>query len=141
MTGRQDSHIIVSEPGCYTENRPPSQLKGFSRRRLFVQRMETGRLLSGNDDPQNDVGQQARQPARDHQQQKEQPEPYGVYAKESAQPTTNSGHNTILAAQFTVSHIVILHLNFSLYATHSILRSAWPHWRGSPVQQLVLHSR
>jgi hypothetical protein len=75
--------------------------------------METGRLLSGNDDPQNDVGQQSRQPARDQQQQKEQPEPYWVYPKESAQPTTNPSYNTVLAAQFTIGHIAILHLNFS----------------------------
>jgi hypothetical protein len=57
-----------------------------------------------DDEPQHNVGQDARQATWQQQEQKEQAKPQGIDAKEDTQPTTDPGENPILAAQFIVGH-------------------------------------
>src|SRR6478752_5450802 len=67
------------------------------------------RLLFWNENPQNNIGQQSRQSAWNQQDQKEQAEPERIETKESAQPTTYTGYDSILATQLIVSHCITLY--------------------------------
>jgi hypothetical protein len=49
----------------------------------------------GNDDPENEVGNQAWQPARHEQDEKQQAKPKGTYPKELAQTTTYTRYHAI----------------------------------------------
>jgi hypothetical protein len=63
---------------------------------ILVGFRELSRPLFGNDNPENEVGNEARKAAREQQNQKEHPKPEGPDPEECSQPSTDPADDTIL---------------------------------------------